>query len=117
MLLADFVFSLRFKSVAREYGREGIHVAHVVVDGLIESDEAKSFFGFKDNQRFRDGTVSTDYSSLGDDDGDAAADHRNLYSSQTLRPDEIAKNYLFLALQSPSTWTFELDLRPAKEHF
>ncbi len=79
------------QSIAREYGPKRVHVAHIIVDGLIESDTAKRHFGFPEGQRFADGTV--------------------------LRPEEMAKTWLFLAQQQESAWTFEMDLRPAKEHF
>jgi len=32
-----------------------------------------------------------------------------------LRPDHIAESVFFLTRQSPSAWTFELDLRPFGE--
>lgn len=32
-----------------------------------------------------------------------------------LKPDEIARNYVWLHNQQRSAWTFELDLRPWKE--
>ncbi|WFD35973.1 hypothetical protein MCUN1_002844 [Malassezia cuniculi] len=69
-------------SLAKEFGPKNIHVAHVIVDGLIESKIAQDKLGLKDGERFPDGTT-----------------------------------WLFLAQQHPSTWTFELDLRPAHEHF
>jgi hypothetical protein len=34
-----------------------------------------------------------------------------------LKPDEIAKNYVWLHNQQRSAWTFELDLRPWKENW
>ncbi|PWN46650.1 NAD(P)-binding protein [Violaceomyces palustris] len=79
------------QSVAREYNPKGVHVSHVIVDGLIESQAAKDLFGFSADQRFKDGMA--------------------------LRPDEMAKTWLFLAQQQVSGWTFEMDLRPSREHF
>ncbi|KOS13887.1 short-chain dehydrogenase reductase sdr [Malassezia pachydermatis] len=79
------------QSLAREYGEQNVHIAHVIVDGLIESKTALSYFGLPTTERFQDGLA--------------------------LVPDEMAKSWLFLAQQHPSTWTFEMDLRPAKEHF
>ncbi|PWN27092.1 NAD(P)-binding protein [Jaminaea rosea] len=78
---------------AREHGPDGVHVAHVFVDGLIDSDTARKFLGFDTSkgERFADGTV--------------------------VLPSEAAKSYLFLAQQQRAAWTFEMDLRPAKEHF
>lgn len=78
---------------AREHGSDNVHVAHVVVDGLIDSETARKFLGFDvgKGERFRDGTV--------------------------VLPEEAAKSYLFLAQQRVEGWTFEMDLRPAREHF
>lgn len=79
------------QSVAREYGPNNIHVAHIIVDGLIDSQEARDFLGLEKGQRFATHSV--------------------------LRPEEMAKTWLFLASQNQSTWTFEMDMRPAREHF
>lgn len=42
---ASAKFALRglTQSLAREYGAQGIHIAHVIVDGAIWGDQAKSF--------------------------------------------------------------------------
>lgn len=45
------------QSVAREYGPKSVHVAHVIVDGLIESDTALDFLGMPKGSRFPDGSV------------------------------------------------------------
>ncbi|WFD02815.1 hypothetical protein MOBT1_001500 [Malassezia obtusa] len=79
------------QSLAREFGEKNVHVAHIIVDGLIESKTALEFFKLPTNERFTDGNA--------------------------LVPDQMAKTWLFLAQQHPSTWTAELDLRPAKEKF
>ncbi|KAI3626295.1 hypothetical protein CBS9595_001656 [Malassezia furfur] len=89
------------QSLAREFGEKNIHVAHIVVDGLIESKTALAFFQLPTDERFVDGTV-----------GDPCT-----LTRQALVPDQMAKTWLFLAQQHPSTWTAELDLRPAKEKF
>ena len=38
-----------------------------------------------------------------------------LANDEIVRPDELAKNYVWLHRQHRSAWTFELDLRPWKE--
>lgn len=76
------------QSMARELGPQGIHVAHVVVDGMIDGAFARS--------------ISSDIQTLLDEDA-------------ILKPDEIAKSYVWLHNQQRSAWTFELDLRPWKE--
>lgn len=83
------------ETAAREFGPDGIHVAHVIVDGLIDSDTARRFL-------------------LGDD---AVNGGQRFPDASVVLPAEAAKSYVFLAQQQSSAWTFELDLRPAKEHF
>ena len=78
------------QSLAREFGPHGIHVAHVVIDGVIEGDRALANIpGIKD--RFGE-------------DG-------------MLNPDKIAEMYLVLHRQHRSAWTHELDVRPWSEKF
>ena len=76
------------QSLAREMGPKGIHVAHIVVDGMIDGTFARS--------------LVPDIQPLLDADA-------------ILKPDEIAKNYVWLHNQQRSAWTFEMDLRPFKE--
>ena len=78
------------QSLAREMGPQGIHVAHVVVDGMIDGAFARS--------------IAPEIQALLDADA-------------ILKPDEIAKNYVWLHNQQRSAWTFELDLRPWKENW
>jgi NAD(P)-dependent dehydrogenase (short-subunit alcohol dehydrogenase family) len=76
--LAVGKFGLRAlaQSLAREHGPDGVHVAHVVIDGQI---------------------------------GGGAPNR--------LSPDALATEYWNLHAQDPTTWTLELDLRPAVERF
>ena len=76
------------QSMARELGPRGIHVGHVIVDGMIESEAVR--------QRFPDRVAA-------------------LPDSAMLDPDHIAEAYWSLHVQPPDAWTFELDLRPALE--
>jgi NAD(P)-dependent dehydrogenase (short-subunit alcohol dehydrogenase family) len=78
------------QSCAREYGPQGIHVAHIVIDGGI------------DGERLR---TSAPQRAVG-----SGADG-------LLDPDAIAETYWHLHQQHPSAWTHELDLRPYKEPF
>ena len=75
------------QSLAREMGPKGIHVAHVVIDGMIDGTFARS--------------LVPDIQPLLDAD-------------DILKPDEIARNYVWLHNQQRSAWTFEMDLRPFK---
>ena len=76
------------QSMARELGPMNIHVAHVVVDGAIDTDFIRENFP----QKY----------ALKDQDA-------------LLNPDHIADNYWFLHRQPRDAWTFELDLRPWNE--
>ncbi len=78
------------QSLAREYGPQGIHVGHVIVDGLINGAQLK--------------TKAPEYLE-------------KLGPNGSLSPDEIAKNYWMLHSQHPSCWTQELDVRPFKENW
>lgn len=78
------------QSMARELGVRGIHVAHVVVDGAIDTEFIRENFP----ERY----------ALKDQDG-------------ILNPDHIAENYWMLHMQPRDAWTHELDLRPWMEKF
>ncbi len=78
------------QSMARELGPMNIHVAHVVVDGAIDTDFIRTSFPEK--------------YALKDQDG-------------ILAPEHIAENYWFLHNQPRDAWTFELDLRPWNERW
>jgi NAD(P)-dependent dehydrogenase (short-subunit alcohol dehydrogenase family) len=76
------------QSMARELGPQGIHVAHVVIDGGIDTPFIQEMFP----ERY----------ALKDLDG-------------ILNPEAIAENYWTLHCQQRSAWTHELDLRPWME--
>jgi NAD(P)-dependent dehydrogenase (short-subunit alcohol dehydrogenase family) len=78
------------QSCAREYGPQGVHVAHVIIDGGI------------DGERLRTG---------------APQRVAHAGSDGLLDPDAIADTYWHLHQQHRSAWTHELDLRPFKESF
>ena len=78
------------QSMARELGPRNIHVAHVVVDGAIDTDFIRTTFP----ERY----------ALKDQDG-------------ILNPEHIAENYWHLHNQPRDAWTFELDLRPYMERW
>ncbi len=78
------------QSLAREYGPHNIHVAHVVIDGMVDGERLKKFVP---------GLVE----SQGEDGA--------------LHPDAVAESYWQLYRQHPSTWTQELDLRPYRENW
>ena len=73
------------QSMARELGPRGVHVAHVVVDGAIDTDFIRENFPERYALRSEDGI---------------------------LNPAHIADNYWHLHTQPRDAWTHELDLRP-----
>lgn len=78
------------QSLARDYGPKGIHVAHFIIDGVIDGEQVRARFG-----DYLDG--------LGEDG--------------SLSPDAIAEAYWHVHSQHRSAWTHEMDLRPFKENW
>ena len=76
------------QSMARELGPQNIHVAHVVVDGAIDTDFIKTTFPELYEKKDQDGI---------------------------LNPEHIAENYWHLSQHPRDAWTHELDLRPWSE--
>lgn len=73
------------QSMARELGPEGIHVAHTIIDGAIDTEFIKSTFPARYALKARDGILD---------------------------PAAIAEAYWMLHCQPRNAWTHELDLRP-----
>ncbi len=73
------------QSMAREFGKEGLHIVHVVIDGPIDTPFVR--------ERFPELVASRPADGL-------------------LAPDDIADTYWALHKQKRSAWTFELDMRP-----
>ena len=76
------------QSMARELGPQGIHVAHVIIDGVIDTPQ-----------------VDERFPGMRADKGEEGL----------LLPDDIAEVYWHLHSQPRSAWTQELDLRPWRE--
>ncbi len=87
---AKFALRALAQSMARELGPQGIHVAHAIIDGAIDTAWIAENFP----QRY----------ALKDQDG-------------ILDPDHIADAYWMLHSQPRDAWTHELDLRPWMETF
>ena len=79
------------QSLNAEFGPKGIHVAHILVDGMVDApDTLGKMLGPERFEALRE--------SRGQQDG-------------LLQPAKMAETYLHLARQHRSTWTHELDLR------
>ena len=74
------------QSMARELGPRGIHIAHIVIDGAIDTPWIKELFSeFYNEKKEKDGLMN---------------------------PNDIAQNYLWIHNQPRNAWTHEIDLRP-----
>lgn len=78
------------QSMARELGPRNIHVAHVVIDGAIDTDFIQNSFPAMYAKKEQEGI---------------------------LNPAHIAENYWHIAHQPRDAWTHELDLRPWMEQW
>lgn len=76
------------QSMARELGPQGVHVAHVVIDGAIDTAFIRDSFPEAYAKKSEGGILS---------------------------PDHIAEMYWMLHRQPRDAWTHELDLRPWME--
>lgn len=87
---AKFALRALAQSMARELGPKGIHVAHPIIDGAIDTAFIRDNFP----ERY----------ALKEQDG-------------ILDPEHIAEQYWQIHCQPRSAWTHELDLRPWMETF
>lgn len=87
---AKFALRALAQSMARELGPQGIHVAHSIIDGAIDTDFIRN--NFPDRYALKD-------------------------QAGILNPDHIAEQYVQLHRQPRDAWTHELDLRPWMETF
>jgi short-subunit dehydrogenase len=78
------------QSMARELGPRGVHVAHVVIDGAIDTAFIRDNFPDRYALKSQGGI---------------------------LNPEHIADQYWMLHMQPRDAWTHELDLRPWMEKF
>lgn len=78
------------QGMAREFGPSGLHIGHIIVDGVIDGDYAAEKFPELFSAKQSEGRLA---------------------------PDAIADAFWMLHMQHPSAWTQELDLRPFREPF
>lgn len=78
------------QGMAREFCPQGIHIVHIIIDGVIDGERARRQFPEFVKVRGKDGL---------------------------LQLEAIADTYWAVHCQHPSAWTHELDLRPYKEPF
>jgi len=78
------------QSMARELGPMGVHVGHIIVDGMIDSQAVREKFP-EETDALPDGGM--------------------------LNPDHIAEAYWAMHTQPKDAWTFEIDIRPSVERW
>lgn len=72
-------------SLAKQLGPKGVHVAYLIIDGVIDTEDTRTNFAPNESDDF------------------------------FIKPARIAETALMLARQDKSAWTFELDIRPFGE--
>ena len=78
------------QSLNAEFSKDGIHVAHVIIDGVVDApDTLGKMLGPDLFEKFKE--------QKGDDG--------------MILPENVADTYLFLAQQTKSIWTHEIDIR------
>ena len=78
------------QSLNAEFSKDGIHVAHVIIDGAVDApDTLGKMLGPELFQQFKE----------------------QKGKNGMILPEEVAETYLFIAKQKKSTWTHEIDIR------
>jgi len=80
------------QSLNAEFAAKGVHVAHIVIDGLVDAPDTLG-------------------KMLGPERFQSLRERKGLEKDGLLVPAAIAETYYHLAIQHRSAWTFELDLR------
>ena len=94
---ASAKFGLRAvaQSMARELGPKNIHVAHLIIDAGVDTAFVR------ERIKARGGEEALE----------------RLEPDQLMHPQSVADAYWYLHTQPRDGWTFELDLRPYREHW
>ena len=78
------------QSLNAEFSKDGIHVAHVIIDGAVDApDTLGKMLGPELFEQFKE----------------------KKGENGMILPEEVAETYLFIAKQKKSTWTHEIDIR------
>ena len=78
------------QAMAKEYGPEGIHVGHIIIDGVINGEKIKTIYPDYAEEMGEEGMISID---------------------------GIVDAYEYLYKQPKTAWTFEVDLRTSIENW
>ena len=78
------------QSLNAEFSKDGIHVAHVIIDGAVDApDTLGKMLGPELFEKYKE----------------------QKGQNGMILPEEVAETYLFVAKQKKSTWTHEIDIR------
>ncbi len=78
------------QSLNAEFSKDGIHIAHVIIDGAVDApDTLGKMLGPDLFEKFK----------------------KQKGENGMILPEEVAETYLFIAKQKKSTWTHEIDIR------
>ena len=80
------------QSLNAEFSSQGIHVAHVIIDGAVDAPDTLG-------------------KMLGPEKFQALRERQGMEHDGLILPAEVANAYYYLATQHRSTWTHEMDLR------
>ncbi len=78
------------QAMAKEYGKEGIHVGHIIIDGAINGEQVRTRFPEFANNLGEEGMISLE---------------------------GIVDAYEYLYRQEKTTWSFEIDIRTSIENW
>ncbi|KAH7566545.1 hypothetical protein ACOSP7_023087 [Xanthoceras sorbifolium] len=94
-------FALRGLSqcLAREFQPLGVHVAHVIIDGVVGLPRGPS---------------TSQRALVGEQQQSGGGDHGSMVM---MDPDSLAQTYWHLHVQERTAWTHEIDLRPSNSIF
>ena len=78
------------QSLNAEFSKDGIHIAHVIIDGAVDAPDTLG-------------------KMLGPDLFEKFKEQKG--ENGMILPEEVAETYLFISKQKKSTWTHEIDIR------
>lgn len=131
MSIGKFGLRALAQSLAREFGARGVHVAHVIVDGAVDSPLLRSYVkgqvakqqGRSEAEKKNRLMAPTLVASAAPANSDAESSSSSIsspadpipFEDHFLVPAAVAEQYWQLHVQHPSSWTQELDIRPYPE--
>lgn len=100
--MSKFAIRAMAQSLSREFGPKGVHVAHAVIDGLIDTPKTKGL-----SEDVPDSKIDPEWVCY--------RQTVTMYNVQAANDCQIAESYWFLHTQPRTSFTHEIDLRPYSE--